>query len=328
MDFFLYSKIGQMVLVLIFFVAVIALLMFVARLADRYAGRSRGLIALLVFAGPALAMLGIGLIYPAIRTTMMSFMDRRSQEWVGVANYEWVFTNSESLQSFINTFWWVFLVPIVSTFVGLIYAILIDGKRFEKIAKSLLFLPMAISFVGAGIIWKFVYEYRGAEQQQIGLLNAVITGLGLEPVRFLQDGPWNTFFLIAVMIWIQAGFAMVLLSAAIKAIPNDIVEAALLDGVSSWQMFRSITVPSIRPTLVVVLTTIMIATLKIFDITRTMTGARFGTQVLANQMYDQSFTFGNNGIGSATAVVIFVLVIPIIIYNVRQMLRNKEVRGA
>ena len=299
----------------------------VVRLADKYAGRSRTAWALLVFAGPAALLLGVGLIYPAIRTTTMSFMDNRSENWVGLANYDYVFNNPDSIQSFINTFWWVFLVPIVSTSVGLLYAILVDGKRFEKQAKSLLFMPMAISFVGAGIIWKFVYEYRGAEQTQIGLLNAILVGLGIEPVRFLQDGPWNTFFLILIMIWIQAGFAMVLLSASIKAIPNDIVEAARLDGVNPWQMFRSITVPSIRPTLVVVLTTISIATLKIFDITRTVTGARFGTQVLANQMYDQSFTFGNNGVGSATAVIIFVLVIPIIVYNVRQMLKNKEVRG-
>ncbi len=328
MDFFLYSKVGQMVLAVIALLAVVAVLLGGARLADRFAGRSRTFWATLAFAGPAFALLGVGLVYPAIRTTIMSFMDRRSENAVGLANYEWVFTDPASLQGFINTFWWVVLVPLVSTVVGLVYAILVDNSRFEKVAKSLLFMPMAISFVGAGIIWKFVYEYRGAAQEQIGLLNAIITGLGFEPVRFLQDAPWNTFFLIVVMIWIQAGFAMVLLSAAIKAIPADIVEAARLDGVNAWQMFRRITVPSVRPTLVVVLTTIIIATLKIFDIPRTMTGARFDTQVLANLMYDQSFTFGNNGIGSALAVMIFVLVIPVVVFNVRQMIRNREVRGA
>lgn len=328
MDFFLYSKIGQMVLAVIVFAAVVVLLMTLAGTADRFAKRSRTFWAVVAFVGPALLLLAVGLIYPAARTIMMSFMDRSATEFVGLANYEWVFTNPGSLQSFINTFWWVLLVPTVSTIIGLLYAILIDGKRFEKSAKSLLFMPMAISFVGAGIIWKFVYEYRGSAQEQIGLLNAVITGLGFEPVRFLQDGPWNTFFLIFVMIWIQAGFAMVLLSAAIKAIPTDIVEAARLDGVSPWQMFRSITVPSIRPTLVVVGSTISIATLKVFDIPRTMTGGRFGTQVLANEMYDQSFTFGNSGYGSALAVAIFVLVVPIVVFNIRQMLINREVRGA
>lgn len=327
MDFFLYSKVGQMVLAVLVLAAVVLVLMGGARLADRFAGRTRTFWMILAFGGPALILLGVGLIYPAIRTIIMSFMDRRSEEWVGLENYAWAITNPESLQGIVNTFLWVLLVPAVSTIVGLVYAILVDNSRFEKVAKSLLFMPMAISFVGAGIIWKFVYEYRGAAQEQIGLLNALITSLGFEPVRFLQDAPLNTFFLIVVMIWIQAGFAMVLLSAAIKAIPSDIVEAARLDGVSPWQMFRNITVPSVRPTLVVVLTTIIIATLKIFDIPRTMTGARFDTQVLANLMYDQSFTFGNNGVGSALAVMIFVLVVPVVVFNVRQMIRNREVRG-
>lgn len=328
MDFFLYSKVGQMLLAVLALLAVVVVLLGGARLADRLAGRSRNFWAAVAFAGPAAVLLGVGLVYPAIRTTIMSFMDRRSENPVGLENYRWIFTDPASLQGFINTFWWVILVPLVSTTVGLIYAILVDNSRFEKVAKSLLFMPMAISFVGAGIIWKFVYEYRGAAQEQIGLLNAILVQLGFEPLRFLQDSPWNTFFLIVVMIWIQAGFAMVLLSAAIKAIPGDIVEAARLDGVNPWQMFWRITVPSVRPTLVVVLTTIIIATLKIFDIPRTMTGARFDTQVLANLMYDQSFTFGNNGIGSALAVMIFVLVVPVVVFNVRQMIRNREVRGA
>lgn len=327
MDFFLFTKIGQMILAVIALVLVVLVLLGLASLADRLKGHGRTAAAVAVFLGPAALLLSLGLIYPAVRTIAMSFMDRRSENLVGISNYEWMFTATDSKQAFINTFLWVILVPTISTAVGLLYAILIDGKRFEKIAKSLLFMPMAISFVGAGIIWKFVYEYRGAAQTQRGLLNAIIVGLGGEPVRFLQDSPWNTIFLIVVMIWVQAGFAMVLLSASIKAIPHDIVEAAQLDGVNPWQMFRNITIPSIRPTLVVVLTTITIATLKIFDITQTMTGAKFGTQVLANMMYDQSFTYGNNGYGSAMAVAIFVLVIPIVVYNVRQMLKNKEVRG-
>src|SRR5690625_2050085 len=245
MDFFLGSKIGQMVLAVLALAVVVAVILGAARLADRFTGRTRTLWMILAFGGPAFFLLGLGLVYPAVRTTVMSFMDRRSEEWVGLANYAWVLTDPDSLQGFLNTFLWVLLVPLVSTTVGLVYAVLVDSSRFERLAKSLLFMPMAISFVGAGIIWKFVYEYRGAAQEQIGLLNALIVGLGFEPVRFLQDSPWNTFFLIVVMIWIQAGFAMVLLSAAIKAIPSDIVEAARLDGVGPWQMFRSITVPSV-----------------------------------------------------------------------------------
>ncbi len=316
-----------MVLAVIAIIAVVGVLLLLASFADKLKGRGRNVASVMVFALPAILLLAMALIWPAVQTTRNSFYNRTSTEMVGFDNYAWVFTNADSLRAFLNTAIWVLLVPVVSVVVGMLYALLIDGKKFEKAAKSLLFMPMAISFVGAGIIWRFMYEYRGSGQTQRGLLNAIIVGLGGEPVRFLQDSPWNTVFIIVVMIWVQAGFAMVLLSAAIKAIPNDIIEAARLDGVNAWQMFSRITVPSIRPTLIVVYTTITIATLKVFDITMTMTGAKFQTQVLANQMYDQSFTFGNSGYGSATAVIIFVLVIPIVAFNIRQMLKNKEVRG-
>jgi alpha-glucoside transport system permease protein len=217
---------------------------------------------------------------------------------------------------------WVILTPFVATFIGLIYAVLIDKARVEAFAKALIFLPMAISFVGASIIWKFVYEYRpssGTTSHQIGLLNQVLVWLGFNSYQFLLNSPWNNVFLIIVMIWIQAGFAMTVLSASIKAIPDDIVEAARLDGLGGIGMFRYITVPSIRPTLVVVLTTIAIGTLKTFDIVRTMTGASFNTNIIANEFYSQSFRAGNQGLGAALAVILFILVIPIVIYNIRQM---------
>ena len=324
MGFLLYSKNGQMILAVLAFLAILVILLLIARAADHLRGRKQTFAMAAVFGGPALLLLAVGLIYPAVRTIWMSFMDKRSDSFVALDNYAYLF--QDGFQAFGNTLLWVVLVPLGSTVIGFVYSVLIDGLRFEKVAKSLLFLPMAISFVGAGIIWKFMYEYRGSAQEQIGLLNSIITGIGLEPVRFLQDSPLNTLFLIFVMVWIQAGFAMVVLSAAIKAVPSDIVEAARLDGASASQLFFQITIPSIRPSLVVVLTTICIATLKVFDITQTMTGAEFGTQVLANEMYDWSFTYGNNGIGSAMAVVIFVLVIPLVIYNVRQMNKNKAVR--
>ncbi|WP_411710740.1 carbohydrate ABC transporter permease [Microbacterium halophytorum] len=307
------------------FLALVAILLLIARAVDGFRGRRQTYAMAAVFGGPALLLLAVGLIYPAIRTIWMSFFDARSETFVGADNYAYLF--QDGIVALVNTLLWVIIVPLGSTVIGLVYAVLIDKSRFEKVSKSLLFLPMAISFVGAGIIWKFMYEYRGAAQEQIGLLNAVITSLGFEPVRFLQDSPWNTLFLIVVMVWIQAGFAMVVLSAAIKAVPTDMIEAARLDGANAWQLFTRITVPSIRASLVVVVTTISIATLKVFDITQTMTGAEFGTQVLANEMYDWSFTFGDNGIGSAMAVVIFVLVIPIVVYNVRQMNKNRAVRG-
>ena len=190
-----------------------------------------------------------------------------------------------------------------------------------------MFLPMAISMVGASIIWKFVYEVRGAGNNQIGLLNQVLVWLGQEPRYFLIDSPWNNFFLIAVMVWIQTGFAMTILSASIRAIPDDIIEAARLDGLSGVGMFRHITVPSIRPALVVVLTTIAMATLKVFDIVRTMAGGgNYGTSVVANEFYNQSFRYNEKGIGATLAVVLFVLVIPLVVYNVRQMRKVEEIR--
>lgn len=327
MGFLLYSKNGQLVLALLAFVAVVAVLLVAARLAERLTGRGRSSVMVAVFGGPALLLLAVGLIYPAVRTGWMSLLDGNSQGFVGLENYLHVFTDAGGVVALRNTLLWVVLTPLLSTGIGLVYAVLVDKSRLESFAKSLLFLPQAISFVGAGIIWRFVYEYRGASQDQTGLLNAVITWFGGEPVRFLQDSPLNTIFLIFVLVWTEPGFAMVVLSAAIKAVPSDVIEAARLDGVNGWQLFWRITVPSIRPSLVVVLTTISIATLKIFDITRTMTGAKFGTQVLANEMYDWSFVFGDNGVGSAMAVIIFLLVIPLVIYNVRQMAHNKAVRG-
>jgi alpha-glucoside transport system permease protein len=222
----------------------------------------------------------------------------------------------------------VILVPIVSTIVGLVYAVVVDRTRFEKLAKTLIFLPMAISMVGASIIWRFVYEFKPnqAGVNQTGLLNQILVWIGLEPQQFLLNTPVNNFFLIAVMVWIQTGFAMTILSAAIKAIPDDIIEAARLDGLSGTGMFRHITVPSIRPALVVVVTTIAMGTLKVFDIVRTMTGGQFQTSVVANEFYTQSFRQNNAGLGAALAVILFVLVIPLVIYNVRQMRMVEEIR--
>ncbi|MET8908318.1 sugar ABC transporter permease [Micromonospora sp. NPDC004551] len=272
---------------------------------------------------PTLLLLVIGLVVPAIRTTLLSFMDAGSNNWVGLRNYGWMFAEDSIVRVLINTLIWVLLVPLVATAFGLIYAVLVDKARFEAVAKSLIFLPMAISFVGASIIWKFVYAYRG-DGDQIGLLNQIVVSLGGEPKQWLLDSPLNTFLLIVIMVWIQAGFAMVVLSAAIKAIPADIVEAARLDGVSPWQMFWQITMPSIRPALIVVLVTLSIATLKVFDIVRTATNGNYDTNVIATEMYNQAFRYQENGQGSALAVFLFVLVIPIVIYQIRNLRQQRE----
>jgi len=220
-----------------------------------------------------------------------------------------------------NTALWVLVTPIVATAIGLLYAILVDGARGEALSKALIFLPMSISFVAASIIWKFMYAFRPDQPgiNQIGLMNQVLVWVGLPPQQFLVNAPWNTFFLIVVMIWIQAGFAMTILSASIKAIPDDLLEAARLDGVNAFEMFRFVTVPAIRPSVVVVLSTIAIGTLKVFDVVRTMTGGQFDTSVVANEFYSQSFRSDNQGLGAALAVLLFILVIPIVVYNIHQL---------
>jgi alpha-glucoside transport system permease protein len=279
----------------------------------------------LSFMLPALILLLIGLVVPAIRTTILSFLNGNSSEWVGLRNYGWIFSQSEIIRVLVNTFIWVVLVPLLATTVGLLYAVLVDRARFESVAKSLIFLPMAISFVGASIIWRFVYAYRSSENEQIGLLNQVWVWLGFEPRQWIQDPPLNTFLLIIVLVWIQAGFAMVVLSGAIKAIPADIVEAARLDGVTPWQMFWRVTMPSIRPALIVVLVAITLGTLKVFDIVRTMTNGNFDTNVVALEFYNQAFRYQENGQGAALAVFLFVLVIPIVIFQIRNLRRQREI---
>lgn len=305
------------------FFAVVGLLLLVV---DKAPKRGREKVQLVAFLAPAVVLLAVGLLIPAIRTFILSFKGPGSFDWVGVENYTWMLTTPQAQRILLNTAVWVLLVPALATAIGLLYAIVIDKARGEALAKALVFMPMAISLVGASIIWKLVYAVRPAEQDQIGIANQILVMIGLEPYRFLQDPPWNTAFLIVIMIWIQAGFAMVILSAAIKAVSADVIEAARLDGVNAWQMFRNVTLPSIRPAVVVVMVTISIATLKAFDIVRTTTGGQFDTGVVATELYDQAFRFGEEGKGSALAVLLFVLVLPIVVYQVRVLRSQKELR--
>ena len=316
------EKFTQMFAAILLFAAVVGIILFIA---GRFGGRRGDRIVAYSYLAPTLLMLLIGLVYPGVRTIYQSFFDAAGSAFIGFDNYLTIFTDSDQLTVLRNTVFWVVVTPFVATGVGLLYAILVDKAKMESFAKALIFLPMAISFVGASIIWKFVYEFRPdqANVKQIGLLNQVLVWLGGSPQQWLVDSPLNTFLLIVVMIWIQAGFAMTVLSAAIKAIPDDIIEAARLDGVGPWGMFRFVTLPAIRPAVVVVLTTIGIGTLKVFDIVRTMTGGQFDTSVIANEFYSQSFRSDNQGLGSALAVLLFVLVIPIVAYNIRQI-RSSE----
>lgn len=289
-------------------------------LAERASNNVQNILKYIVFLAPAALLLLIGLIYPAIRTLIFSFMNANSSEFVGFDNYTWAFTIPEIRIVLRNTLIWTLLVPILSTGLGLAIAYMTDRMKRAAVIKSLIFMPMAISFVGAGIIWRFVYTYEAnVNRPEIGLLSSIWRAMEWEPRNWLLEAPLNTLLLIVVMVWIQTGFAMVVLSAAMKNIPDEITEAALLDGTSNFRRFTRITIPMIRATIVVVLTTITIGTLKVFDIVRTMTGGNFQTNVIANEMYSQSFRQMNYGTGSALAIILFVAIIPIIIYNVRQL---------
>lgn len=312
------EKFVQMGVAIALFIGVVGVVLV---LADRVKSRRGEVLQTTAFVLPAVLMISFGLLYPAVRTIYESFRNPASTDFVGNANYQEIFSNEDLLQVLRNTALWVIVTPVAATLIGLVYAVLVDRARFEKFAKALIFLPMAISLVGASLIWKFVYDYRATENEQIGLANEALKLVGMDTYRFLLTEPWNTFFLIVIMIWVQAGFAMTVLSASIKSIPDDIVEAARLDGVSGLRMFRFITVPMIRPSLIVVLTTISITTLKVFDIVRTSTGGNFGTSVLAYEFYVQSFRSFNTGLGAALAVLLFLLVTPIVVYNIRQMRR-------
>lgn len=314
------AKLGQMMLAMSVFAVLVALLLL---LAGRLTGRREDRGVAVVFLAPAVVGLAVAVVYPALRSIYDSLRDARGSAFIGLDNYRTILTSPEQLGVLRNTAVWVIASPLAATAIGLLYAVLVDRTRFEGAAKALIFLPMAISFVGASIIWKFVYEYRPDLPgiNQIGFLNQLVVWLGGSPQQWLITSPWNTFFLIVVMIWIQAGFTMTILSAAIKGISGDMIEAARLDGVSGPQLFRHVTLPSIRPTIIVVLTTVAIWTLKVFDIVRTMTGGQFGTSVVANEFYTQSFRADNQGVGSALAVILFILVLPVIIYNLRQMRR-------
>lgn len=287
--------------------------------------RKAGQIRPWLFLGPALLFLGVYLVYPVIDSLWRSLHNSDGSRFVGGANYGWLMGDGKFRESMLNNMLWLLVVPALSTLFGLIAAQLTDRLKWGNIGKSLIFMPMAISFVGAGVIWKFIYEYRAAGEPQIGLLNWIVTRLGFEPQIWLTLIPWNNFFLMIVLVWIQTGFAMVILSAALRGIPEETIEAAILDGASPLQVFFKIKVPQIMGTIAVVWTTITIVVLKVFDIVFVMTNGQWGTQVLANLMYDWMFRGSPDyGRGSAIAMVLMLLVTPIMIWNIRNA--RKEVR--
>lgn len=287
-----------------------------------------------VFVGPAIAILLWYLTLPVVRTFWLSLFGRdgpprdagiiealRSDAFVGLANYISLFSERLLQEALRNNLMWIVFGSTFSVIFGLLIAVLADRSKFERVAKSLIFLPMAISFVGASVIWNFMYELRPAGSPQIGLLNAILVGLGGQPFAWdkaINIAPWNNLFLILIVIWLQSGYSMVLFSAALKGIPEEIIEAARVDGATEIQVFFRIMIPYIMGTIITVWTTVVIFTLKIFDVVWVMTGGQFGTHVIATQFYRQSFTARNSGVGSAIAIILLLTVIPVMIYNLRQ----------
>lgn len=287
--------------------------------------KARKYVLPIVFAGPALLILGWFLVLPTFRTFYLSFFDETSMHYTGLKNYGFAFTDRIMLESFRNNLLWMVLGAGLSVALGLIIAVLADRSRYEKAFKAAIFAPMAISFVGAGVIWKFVYAYKGegVGAAEIGLLNAVVSALGGTPQAWLLLPGWNNLFLIAIMIWLQTGYAMVILSSAIKSIPAELLEAARVDGAGEFQIFFRVIIPVIKGSIITVTTTIVIFSLKLFDIVRVMTGGNYGTNVIANEFYLQQFTYGHTGRASAIAIVLLVAILPVIFYNLRQFKERK-----
>ncbi|MDP9444339.1 MAG: sugar ABC transporter permease [Actinomycetota bacterium] len=317
------GKLLNAVLAILAGVGGITLLFFLLNaLVERLPGRWEHRLKPFVFVAPAVLVVGLFLVYPAVQTVLYSFANDDSTALVGLPNYVELFSSQDFRSALLNNALWIVIVPTMSVVIGLLVAVLADKlrARSESITKSVIFLPMAISFVGASTIWGFIYDANLRGGSQIGLLNAIVTTLGLDPVVWLQvsDFAVNDMLLMVIMIWLQAGFAMVLLSAAIKSVPDETLEAARIDGANEVQIFFRVVVPQIWATILVVFTTILILVMKIFDIVYVMTNGAFDTEVIANLFFKQLFEFGNNGTAAAVVVVLMIAVIPLMVYQVRR----------
>jgi len=290
----------------------------------RIQGKKQNILALSLFLVPAIILAMTGLGIPAVQTFIESFKNADSSKWVGLANYTRAVKDPDILLAFRNTMAWVVISPLVATSLGLALATMLNKMKREALAKSLIFMPMAISFVGGSLIWNLMYQYQEPNMNQTGLVGQVMKSLGIPLQHLLLWYPWNNLLLMVVYIWGFTGFGMVILSAAIKNIPQDIEEAAQLDGASGFRLFRTVTVPMVKTTIIVVLTTAMVGTLKLFDVIHTMTGGNFKTDVLSNRMFDEHFVYLNNGRGSALAMLIFLGVLPITYYNIRSIRAERK----
>lgn len=286
---------------------------------------------------PALLIMATFIIYPGVNTFYLSVRNNDNSGWAGTRciagqpcwgvfeNYRYALTNTIMQTAFLNNLKWIILMVSGTVIIGLLIAVLADKVKYEALAKSIIFLPMAISFVGAGVIWKFMYNY-GSSQVQIGLLNAIVTALGGKPVSWLTEPGINTIALIIVGVWMWTGFCMTILAAALKGVSTEILEAARVDGATEWQVFWKIIVPQIMPTITVVITTMIINVLKIFDIVYVMTGGNYGTEVIANRMYTEMYKNYDPGRASAIAVILILVIIPVMIFNIHRFQKQEEIR--
>ncbi len=292
-------------------------------LIESFPARVRDSVRPYLFFVPGVGILFLFLTVPTLITLYQSFFNNDTTQFVGLSNYIATFTDRSMLESFRNNLIWLFLGTASCVLLGLLIAVLADRSKFEVVAKAIIFLPMAISLVGASVIWRFIYAYAPPGQAQIGAMNAMLTGLGLPPQSWLTLQPWNNLFLVLVMIWGQTGFAMVLFSAALKGVPADLIEAAQVDGATEVQAFFRIIIPYIQGTILTVTTTVAIGTLKIFDVVYVMTGGQYGTSVVGTEFYRQFFTNRNFGYGAAIAIVLFIAISPVLVYNLRQLQKQE-----
>ncbi len=283
-----------------------------------------------VFVGPAIVAIGVFLIYPAVRTVVLSFANSTTTAWVGLGNYTSLLGSPDFQSTLVNTLLWIIVVPTFTVVLGLAVAVLADRLRptAEKLSKSIIFLPMAISGVASAAIWRFIYEARPEGQPQIGLQNGIVTALGGKPIAWLQLDTFkiNSFLLMVILIWAQVGFAMVLLSAAVKSVPDETLEAARIDGAAERQVFFRVVVPQIWPTVITVFITVLIAVMKIFDVVYVMTNGNFNTDVIAVRFFNELFRNGDNGRAAAIVVMLMIAVLPVMIYQVRQFRAQEEAR--
>jgi len=282
--------------------------------------RQRSSIRSWLWLAPALLLLSVFLIYPIARTLYLSVLDAQSVRFVGLQNYRFAASNPAMQSAIRNNITWLVIFTSLTVGIGLAMAVLTDRVRYESTARIVMFMPMAISFVAASVIWKFVYAFRPAGDPQIGILNALLAHLvsDYHPIAWLVVSPLNNLALIAIGVWVWAGFCMVILSASLKGISAGLREAARIDGASEWEVFQHITIPILIPTIIVVASTMVIFALKAFDIVYVMTNGNYDTDVIANRMYKEMFTFRDFGHASAIAVILFAATLPVIVANIRR----------